>query len=51
MPMVQLIPFKRDSWESNFTNPGDKKFLLEVEKIRTKLFGYYSSQRAKKIFK
>lgn len=50
-PMAQVIPFKRESWESEFTNPGDKKFYHESEKLFTKVYGYYSSKRAKKSFK
>jgi hypothetical protein len=50
-PMVQLIPFKRESWESEFTNPGKDKTLFEIDKLKTKIYGYYSSKRARKIFK
>jgi hypothetical protein len=50
-PMVQMIPFRRDSWESVFTNPGQNKAYFESEKLFTKLYGYYASKRAKKSYK
>lgn len=50
-PMFQVIPFKRESWESNFTNPGEEKHKIETQKLYTKLIGAYSSKKAKKYFK
>ena len=50
-PMVQLIPFKREEWSSEYTLAKDKKLYFEAEKIATKIYGYYQSKRAKKIFK
>lgn len=50
-PMVQLIPFKRESWVSDYTVSSDEKLYIESEKHKTKLYGYYSSKRAKKSFK
>ena len=49
-PMVQLLPFKRETWQANFTNPGDKKSSFEIEKLKTKIVGSYSSKKAKKDF-
>ena len=49
-PMVQLLPFKRETWQANFTNPGDKKSSFELEKLKTKIVGSYSSKKAKKDF-
>lgn len=50
-PIVQLIPFKRENWISEYSNPGDKKNQYALEKLATKLYGYYSSKRKKKIYK
>ena len=50
-PMVQLIPFKREAWDSEFTNPGKQKIDFEREKLYTKIYGAYASKRYKKIFK
>ncbi len=50
-PIVQFLPFKREGWESKFTNPGEEKAFFESEKLRTKISNSYSSKRAKKYFK
>jgi hypothetical protein len=50
-PMFQIIPFKRESWESNFTNPGNEKNKHEVDKLYSKIYGYYSSKRHRKEYK
>ncbi len=50
-PMVQLIPFKREVWESEFTNPGIEKKIIEMDKVSSKIYGYYSSKRHKKEYR
>jgi hypothetical protein len=50
-PMVQVIPFKRENWISEFSKQESIKSFFDAEKIFLKLYGSYSSIRAKKIFK
>jgi hypothetical protein len=50
-PMVQIIPLKREVWESEFTNPGIEKSIIENDKVHSKIYGYYSSKRYKKEYK
>ena len=50
-PIAQIIPFKREEWSSKFTIASEEKTYLEIEKISTKIYGYYSSKRSRKIFK
>lgn len=50
-PMFQLIPFKREVWDSKYTNPGEEKTFLETQKLFTKLYGAYHSVKSKKIFR
>ena len=50
-PIVQIIPIKRANWESKTEFINNKRHQLTVEKIKTKLYGYYSSIREKKVYK
>jgi hypothetical protein len=50
-PMVQVIPFKRDSWESKIEKEHNSKHFFNHEKISTKIYGYYSSLRERKNYK
>jgi hypothetical protein len=40
-PIFQILPFKRDSWKSEFSvqNPGESH--INNEKLKTKIFSYY----------
>ena len=49
--MFQVIPFKRESWQAEFTNPGFKKSDFDLQRLGLKLIGSYSSKRAKKSYK
>jgi hypothetical protein len=51
LPIVQIIPIKRAVWESKTEFINNEKHQYNLEKIRTKIYGYYSSIREKKIYK
>jgi hypothetical protein len=50
-PMFQLIPFKRDTWVSEFDTLSEKEYFYNIEKLKTKIVSSYSSIRYKKIFR
>jgi hypothetical protein len=50
-PMAQLIPIKRANWESEIDSFKGNSFLFNAEKLKTELYGYYSSRREKKSYK
>lgn len=50
-PMFQLIPFKRDNWDSQYGILEDKEYHYRIEKLKTKIVNSYSSVRSKKRFK
>ena len=49
--MFQLIPFKRDTWVSEFDTLSEKEHSYNVEKLKTKIVSSYSSVRYKKFFR
>ena len=51
-PMFQIIPFKRNDWQSNFILENENQTYFNIEKLRTKLIGSYSRYfRVKKNYK
>lgn len=50
-PVVQIIPIKRENWYSKTEFISSKNLFYMKEKIKTKLYGYYSSIREKKSYK
>jgi hypothetical protein len=40
-PMFQIIPFKRENWESEFSLMGEEEHLLNKEKLFTKIVSSY----------
>lgn len=42
-PMIQVIPFKRESWESDFSVKGPREHEFDMEKIYAKVVRSYSS--------
>ena len=40
-PMFQIIPFKRDDWESEFVLAGEEKHFLRSEKLFTNIISSY----------
>ena len=50
-PIVQIIPIKRSNWQSKSEFIDSKNITYMLEKIRTKIYGYYSSIREKKNYK
>jgi hypothetical protein len=51
LPIVQIIPIKRATWESKVEFINNRRVEYILEKIRTKIYGYYSSIREKKVYK
>jgi len=48
MPIAQIIPIKREPWESEYKLHDVGRHWLNCEKLKTKIYGYYSSIREKK---
>jgi len=40
-PLVQIIPFKRDRWSSDFIDEGESHFYPNQHKVEQPPFGYY----------
>jgi hypothetical protein len=49
-PIAQIIPIKRANWESEVVQP-DGRYYFNMEKLGTKIYGFYASLREKKSFK
>lgn len=41
-PMVQIIPFKRDSWEAEFIKGTWEQYQVEINKLKTKYWDFYA---------
>lgn len=51
-PMFQIIPFKRDNWDSEYTLTKPNEFYFNSEKLHTKMMSSYGRfLREKKIYK
>ncbi len=53
-PMVQVIPFKRDDWDSTFDHyeDGEYKFVIEEKNFNSTIVGHYlKNHHSKKKFK
>ena len=50
-PIAQIIPIKRDNWYAEYSIEKPNRFFFNQEKIRSKVYGYYSSIRSKKVYK
>jgi hypothetical protein len=50
-PMAQVIPIKRESWESEIILPKPNNYMNEVYRLTSELYGYYSSRRVRKNYK
>jgi hypothetical protein len=40
-PMFQIIPIKRDNWESKYVQGDSKMFEYSLETLKTKIISYY----------
>lgn len=49
-PIAQLIPIKRADWQSEILEPS-KEYEKNRQKLLTKIYGYYSSLRERKLYK
>jgi hypothetical protein len=47
-PLAQVLPIKRQSWKSEYFLLKENEQWLNAEKLKTKLYGYYSSLRERK---
>lgn len=50
-PMFQIIPFKRENWQSEYDTLNDGEHFFNSEKLKTKIINSYSSIRYRKSFK
>lgn len=50
-PMFQILPFKRDDWDSEYDFMPEQKYFFQLEKLHTKFFSAYSSIKAKRIYR
>jgi len=51
-PMFQILPFKRDNWESSFDVYKDGEYNMNLERLKTKLVSYYGKmKRSNKVYK
>lgn len=50
-PMFQIIPFKREAWDSEYDVSSQDEKYFDIQKFKTKIVSSYASARHKKIFK
>ena len=50
-PMFQVIPIKREPWNSKVIGGDEYELDTQQKRLMTKLWGYYSSRRERKIYK